>query len=130
MSLLPCRHQVRQTSFINFLSFILEVIRYESLPSLLLQKVFLSTSLSHCYTFCFHHFQISLSCLAELTVAQHLLSVNSMSDSPFLNTDAKMERTEETARKIVHERVTDLPIHCCHFSFWLKDFGWLLACFF
>lgn len=78
-------------------------------------------------TFCFQHFQISLSCLAELTVALHLLSVNSRSDSPFLNTHTKMERTEETARKIVHERVTDLPIHCCHFSFWLKDFGWLLA---
>lgn len=76
-------------------------------------------------TFGFQHSQISLSCLAELTVALHLLSGNTRSDSPFLNTDAKMERTEEIVSKTVHERETDLSIHCCHFSIWQKDFGWL-----
>lgn len=77
-------------------------------------------------TFGFQHSQISLSCLAELTVALHLLSGNTRSDSPFLNTDAKMERTEEIVSKTVHERETDLSIHCCHFSIWQKDFGWLV----
>lgn len=121
-----CRHQVRQTSLINFLSFIFEVASCDNLPSLLLQKVFSALPcLIGKNTFNLQHSQISLSGLPELRVALHLLSVNTRSDSPFLNTDVKMERTEEIAGKIVHERVTDLPIHCCRFSFWQKDFGCL-----
>lgn len=123
MSLLPCRHQVRQTSFINFLIFILELIRYDkkhfSAPPCIIGM----------NTFCFQHCQISLSCLAELTVALHPLSVNTRSDSPFSNTDAKMERTEETARESTAWE-SNRSANPLLLLFLLAERLWLVACHF